>query len=231
MKARNIVNGNVVWFGSQGIEKLYLSKRPSTERHYARDISIRKTKTTIVDLKFYVPHFNRSDYYYLSIQFTQKNPNRYLMKTFQIDNVNPELNMTKIADGVYQSFLEMKLLFNLDYIYIENSVSRAPFEYELTVYSEPEKADSFVYQQEGVAADLTQRLSVLKNELWYQINYGLPLLDKIKSKAVVDASVLDVITSHPNVVRVSKFESQVLNRKYSCKATIESEFGPVQLNL
>ena len=142
-------------------------------------------------------------------------------------------NYAQIDDNTYEVNTLVELLDNVDIHYIRlTRLSEIEFEYASTIRSvNGKQADSFVYQQEGVAADLTQRLSVLKNELWYQINYGLPLLDKIKSKAVVDASVLDVITSHPNVVRVSKFESQVLNRKYSCKATIESEFGPVQLNL
>ena len=229
MKVRNIVDGNIVWFGSQGA-KLYLDTGfLDTYKTLATDINA--GETVRVKTLFRVPHFNADDVYQLQISF-QESTTSGVNKTIVV-TLDKNANYAQIDDNTYEVNVLVELLNNVDIHYIRfTRLSATEFEYASTIHSTNGKqADSFVYQQEGVAADLTQRLSVLKNELWYQINYGLPLLDKIKSKAVIDASVLDIITSHPNVVRVSKFESQVLNRKYSCKATIESEFGPVQLNL
>jgi len=229
MKVRNIIDGNVVWFGSQGA-KLYLDTGFLSK--YAMLPSTINAGTTVrVKVLFRVPHFNADDSYQLQISFRWLTGN-ITNKTIVV-TLNKDANYIQIDNNTYEVNVLVELLNNIDvHRILVAQVSQIDFEYAVTIRSiNGIQADSFVYQQEGVAADLTQRLSVLKNELWYQINYGLPLLDKIKSKAVIDASVLDIITSHPNVVRVSKFESQVLNRKYSCKATIESEFGPVQLNL
>ena len=229
MKVRNIVDGNVIWFGSQGT-KLYLNT-DFLNANTTLVTNINAGETIRVKTSFRVPHFNTDDVYQLQISFqatTTADVNKMITVT-----LDKNVNYTQIDDNTYEVDTLVELLNNVNVHYIRfTQLSTTEFEYASTIRSTNGKqANSFVYQQEGVAADLTQRLSVLKNELWYQINYGLPLLDKIKSKAVIDASVLDIITSHPNVVRVSKFESQVLNRKYSCKATIESEFGPVQLNL
>ena len=92
-------------------------------------------------------------------------------------------------------------------------------------------ADSFVYQQDAIVSDLTQKLSILKSELWYKVNYGLPIFEKVKSKSVIDANLLSIISSHPKVISISKFESQVINREYKCKVTIVSEYGQILLQV
>lgn len=229
MKVRNIVDGNVVWFGSQGANLYLNTDFLNTYKTLATDISA--GETVRVKTLFRVPHFNVDDVYQLQISF-QATATAGVNKTIVV-TLDKNASYVQIDDNTYEVSVLVELLNNVDIHYVRfTRLSTIEFEYASVIRAiSGKQADSFVYQQEGVAADLTQRLSVLKNELWYQINYGLPLLDKIKSKAVIDASVLDIITSHPNVVRVSKFESQVLNRKYSCKATIVSEFGPVQLNL
>lgn len=87
------------------------------------------------------------------------------------------------------------------------------------------KAQSFVDEQSAVVSSLTQRLSVIKTELWYNMNYGLPLFDKVKSKVFMDSAVTDIIMQHPDVLRIEKFESHIENKKYSCKSQIVSKYG------
>lgn len=225
MKVRNIVDGNVVWFGSQGAKQyLHTELIGDGKSNFIQPLT--EKSTLAVKVTFYVPHFSDNNTYQLGLTFKSATAIKSIVITLD------KQTALKVDALTYITQVKVELpagINSVDYIRMGSVIN---FQHQIDVFAtEGKQADSFVYQQEGVAADLTQRLSVLKNELWYQINYGLPLLDKIKSKAVIDASVLDIITSHPNVVRVSKFESQVLNRKYSCKTTIVSEFGPVQLNL
>ena len=48
---------------------------------------------------------------------------------------------------------------------------------------------SFAKDEEGVAQSLTQRLSVIRGELWYNVLYGIPLFDKMKTKIEADIAV------------------------------------------
>ena len=75
------------------------------------------------------------------------------------------------------------------------------------------KAENYVGSQQGLAASLTQRLSILKGELWTNINYGLPLLEKV-DKTIMDSVVIDILLTHPDVKSILKFASKVENNVY-----------------
>lgn len=75
--------------------------------------------------------------------------------------------------------------------------------------------ENYSTKQHGVADSLIQRLSVIKGELWYKASYGLPLLDKIKSKGIMDSVIINIITDHPDVVNIEYFNSQLENNSYS----------------
>lgn len=83
---------------------------------------------------------------------------------------------------------------------------------------------NYATEQEGVAASLIQRLSVIKGELWYKASYGLPLMEKIKNKGIYDSIIVDIITSHPNVVKIIEFNSRVNNRQYELEFTVYTTF-------
>lgn len=89
---------------------------------------------------------------------------------------------------------------------------------------------NFADNQEGVANSLTQRLSVIKKELWYRMSYGLPLFDKVKSKVFMDSEITQIIMSHPEVTRIIKFNSKVLNKNYTYEAVILTTYGELELN-
>lgn len=93
------------------------------------------------------------------------------------------------------------------------------------------KAENFSEQQQSVADNLTQRLSIVKGELWYNINYGQPIFEKTKSKAAFDAFILTVVKQHPDVNSIISFNSQIVNKKYTCNIQIESIYGQITLNL
>lgn len=92
------------------------------------------------------------------------------------------------------------------------------------------KDTNFVDNQLAVSCSLIQRLSVLKNELWYKVNYGLPLFDKVKSKVFMDSNVTQIIMQHPDVVKIISFSSKIENKTYVYTAFIESKFGNLTIN-
>ena len=85
-------------------------------------------------------------------------------------------------------------------------------------------AENYVTGQEGVAKSLTQWLAVLKGELWYSINFGLPALDKVRNKAIYDAYIIKVISSHYEVRTIKEYTSKVENGVYSFDCIIISIF-------
>lgn len=97
------------------------------------------------------------------------------------------------------------------------------------VNKETKLDSSFSEAQQSVVDSLTQRLSVIKTELWYDISYGLPLFDKVKNKIAMDGAVASIVTSHPDVISMSSFESMIVNKKYSCTFQAVTKYGNVQV--
>lgn len=77
-------------------------------------------------------------------------------------------------------------------------------------------AENYSTEQKGVRDSLIQRLSVIKGELWYKASYGLPLMEKIKNKGIYDTIIINIITTHPDVVNIVSYTSYVdeATRKY-----------------
>ena len=85
--------------------------------------------------------------------------------------------------------------------------------------------DNYAVDTDGVAASLTQRLSVIKGELWYQANFGLPLLEKQRGTTILDFVISDIITSHPGVASLDSFTSKIVGHTYYYNCSITSVFG------
>lgn len=93
-------------------------------------------------------------------------------------------------------------------------------------YGTSVKRDTYVQDSsEMVSKSLTQRLSAIRGELWYDINYGLPLFDKIRDKAILDMEIMEIINNHPAVVSIEEYKSEVDKREYSFKAKIISIYN------
>ena len=90
-----------------------------------------------------------------------------------------------------------------------------------------EKADNYVERQENVAKSLIQRLAVIEGELWYNTGYGLPLMDKIKNKAILDVAVINIINDHPEVLNILTFESTTKQetRSYHLSFSVSTIYG------
>lgn len=82
-----------------------------------------------------------------------------------------------------------------------------------------ETLNNYATDVDAVVESLRQRLSVIKGELWYQINYGIPLFEK-KNKAFMDAAILGIINNHPAVANILNFQSNVKDKNYSFNCRI-----------
>lgn len=91
--------------------------------------------------------------------------------------------------------------------------------------------DSIVSDGDAVKASLEQKLSVIRGEIFYDIRFGLPLYEKTNSKVFVDSAIISAIQSTEGVVEITKFESIVVNRKYSCSVSIRTIYGDVELTV
>lgn len=96
-------------------------------------------------------------------------------------------------------------------------------------FNEYDVHDNFSSEKEMVADSLTQYLSVIKGEIWYAINYGLPLVDNL-SKMEMDVEVANIVMSHPNVENIELFESSLKDRHYECHMTLNTTFGEVEVS-
>ena len=96
---------------------------------------------------------------------------------------------------------------------------------------ETNKHANYATGSEGVANSLRQRLSVLKHELWYDYNRGMPLPDKARSKAIVDAYIIQTILEHPDVIDIEGFESEQERNNYTCYFIVNTIYGRIELGI
>ena len=77
----------------------------------------------------------------------------------------------------------------------------------------------------GVKDALIPRLSVIKGELWYKSSYGLPLMDKIKSKGIYDSIIVRYITDYTDVTNLEEFSSNLNEHVYTFDCKINTIYG------
>ena len=145
-----------------------------------------------------------------------------LLQTLHQSNVEHDITHLRLQflDGGYQNLSSSPTItFKI------SSKSKTQF------YNENDKHDNYAEKQEGVATSLTQRLSVIKNELWYNVNEGLPLIDKYRNKNVIDSYVASTILKHPDVINISEFTSSLNKNSYSCKVVVNTIYGNVDLTI
>ena len=96
-------------------------------------------------------------------------------------------------------------------------------------YNENDKHDNYADEQQGLADDLIQRLSIIQTELWYAYDYGLPLFNKLTRKMEVDISVMEIINEHPDVYEIISFDSTLDKHLYHANVKVRSIFGDIDL--
>lgn len=93
------------------------------------------------------------------------------------------------------------------------------------------KHDNFASYNEMVRDTLIQQLSVIKHELWYNWQFGMPLVDDNTSKIQIDAFVMQTITTHQDVFAITSFKSAVVGHNYTCTVEFTTRFGNIELTL
>ena len=99
------------------------------------------------------------------------------------------------------------------------------------VDTEGKKISSVNYSdaQTAVRDSLTQRLSVIKGELWFNLLSGIPLLDE-KSPSILDSYISKTILEHPDVISIENFDREIIQHKYSCKFSVKTRFGELEMS-
>lgn len=98
-------------------------------------------------------------------------------------------------------------------------------------YNPDNKHDNYADKQQGVSDALTQELSIIQQELWYNVSYGLPLLEKTKNKVEIDVAAMDIIMSHPDVKSIKDYTSEKIGHNYQATTLIESIYGDITLEI
>ena len=109
--------------------------------------------------------------------------------------------------------------------YIQITNTKIPIE------DEGETNINYSENQKCVRDNLIQRLSVFKKELWYRADYGLPLFEKIRDKGIIDAIVIDIITSTPGVANLISYSSSISNHTYNFAFSVLSQYADEIIDL
>ena len=87
------------------------------------------------------------------------------------------------------------------------------------------------YNINNVKDSLISKLSILKGELWYKSNYGLPLTEKTKIKSIIDVAVLDIINDQQEIKSVISFDSIVNNHNYILNFSLATIYSDELINI
>lgn len=94
-----------------------------------------------------------------------------------------------------------------------------------------DKHDNFSSENTMVRDCLIQRLSVIQHELWYNYQYGMPLVDKDTAKVTIDNFVMKTIQEHQDVLEITSFTSNLDKHNYHCDVQFTTKFGNTSLSL
>lgn len=95
-------------------------------------------------------------------------------------------------------------------------------------YNGNDKHDNYGTDNEAIADLLTQKLNVIKNELWYQINNGLPLFDKGATKGIFDAYIFNKTMTVDGIISIDKFQSKVIGHTYTFSMVCTTLYGTIE---
>lgn len=248
MKYRNMVRNddgtyNIVWFSSAGVYRksplnfqitLYSTDAHSSTIPGVPDTQTKSGSIDITNIDEDIVYSIELVVYTPGSGWSRQTKAKYTFTIYSKHSATPnilKITCENMSDVVYGAKLPIRtdlLTYSIGTttttIFDTNNKKSGQFTVEqlLPVYAI--KASDYVTGQEGIAKSLTQWLAVIKGELWYSINYGLPLLDKIRNKAVYDAYIIETITSHPEVKTIKQFVSSVENNVYTYNCTIISIF-------
>lgn len=98
-------------------------------------------------------------------------------------------------------------------------------------FNSNDKHDNFASGNTWVKDSLIQRLSVIKHELWYNYQYGMPLVDDGTARVTIDAFVMETIQNHEDVLEITSFSSRIEGHEYHCDVGFTTTFGDDTISL
>lgn len=151
--------------------------------------------------------------------------------TAEQDDEPQKMTFTINSDSFYIATKNLKLNNEADYrMWLKKLVIR--FNEKIVEFqNENDKHDNYSSEKDAIKDSLMQRLSVIKNELRYDYNYGIPLIDKLNDKATVDAWIIREINKHPDVNSIKEFASEIVDRVYSCFFILDTVYGEVMMGI
>lgn len=93
------------------------------------------------------------------------------------------------------------------------------------------KHDNFASGIEMVRDSLIQRLSVIRHELWYNYQYGMPLVDDDTAQVTIDAFIMKTIQAHADVKAIAQFSSKIDGHNYTCNVQFFTTFGETSISI
>ena len=245
MKARRLIeqNGkyNIVYFGSCGIKEKYksieglrtdsvINLNPCSKNNIDHNLHFRIqsiTEPTSLIVKIQFKYLQNNDWLNDEIEqsfstFDGPLDDNFWDVTWDISEIFTLYNTTRSFTLTVLEVNPNNLILDYfenagDLVYTPepNNVQRNAPNYKEVV----SVGYSYSSKQEGVRDSLIPRLGIIKGELWYRKSYGLPLLDKIKSKGIFDSIIVGYIMDHPDVVGLDEFTSKLDGHsyKYDCK--------------
>ena len=240
MRTRNIIRNNdgtynIVWFGSQGIVEgspdeiaeettVYsITRENFTTNEYPIAVC-GITSVTVVNDKIteliITTTYDRAKDQTVNLYIKCTNGGSY---TFKDESNNTLLSGTfdKITDMTAILYMNQKNKITL-ILTKKDSESELGIEDLVLTYS-PQAgkkipADNYISNNnEMVSKSLIQRLGIIKGELYYNLNYGLPLLEKIRDKALFDMKIINIINNHPAVLQIKNYESKLIKNNVLAK--------------
>lgn len=94
-----------------------------------------------------------------------------------------------------------------------------------------DKHDNFASENQMIHDSLIQRLSVIQHELWYDYQYGMPLVEDDVSKLTIDNFVLQTVQEHEGVTDITSFSSYLDKHNYHCEIKFDTIFGSNNISI
>lgn len=97
---------------------------------------------------------------------------------------------------------------------------------------------NMTYGTYAVAQAIKTRIKLLKGEWWENTDEGLPLFQKIlgqsgtnENLAIADSLIKERIVDTPDVLSITRFNSNYENRSYSFNCSVSTKYGEIEINL
>ena len=99
-------------------------------------------------------------------------------------------------------------------------------------YEDNGKHENYSIEEQAICDSITQQLSIIRGELWYNINKGLPIFDKVKRKGFIDSYVVETTLNTKDVKSITSFKSEIENNHhYKANLNVLTKYGELAIEI